>query len=118
MLSPPVPLPAVKSPPWHMKPGMTRWKEEPLYHSGLPLLPTPFSPVHSALQLSCWTAKGVRGKGLRAAAAGKREEGRTQIKKKRRRRARLKFSAVRGTTELYSSITMRPAGAPPMVKSK
>merc|ERR1719507_792295 len=25
---PPVPLPAVKSPPWHMKLGMTLWKEE------------------------------------------------------------------------------------------
>ena len=28
-----------------MKPGMTRWKEEPLNHSGLPLLPLPFSPA-------------------------------------------------------------------------
>jgi hypothetical protein len=25
---PPVPFPAVKSPPWHMKPGMMRWNAE------------------------------------------------------------------------------------------
>eukprot|EP01033_Poteriospumella_lacustris_P009009 gene9008-gene9810 len=37
----PVPLWLVKSPPWHMKLGITRWKMEPLY-------PKPFSPVHSA----------------------------------------------------------------------
>ena len=29
MLSPPVPSPRVKSPPWHMNPGMTRWKTLP-----------------------------------------------------------------------------------------
>lgn len=30
MLSPPVPLPIVKSPPWIMKDLMTRWKPDPL----------------------------------------------------------------------------------------
>ena len=30
---------------WHMKPGMTRWKADPLK-------PKPFSPVHSARKLS------------------------------------------------------------------
>jgi hypothetical protein len=30
MDSPPVPLPRVKSPPWHMNPGMTRWNADPL----------------------------------------------------------------------------------------
>jgi len=35
----------VKSPPWHMKPGMTRWKLDPWY-------PKPFSPVHSARKFS------------------------------------------------------------------
>ena len=29
MLSPPVPFALVKSPPWHMNPGMTRWKHDP-----------------------------------------------------------------------------------------
>ena len=28
MLFPPVPLPRVKSPPWHMNPGMTRWNAQ------------------------------------------------------------------------------------------
>ena len=32
-----LPLWLVKSPPWHMKPGMTRWKDDPAY-------PNPFSP--------------------------------------------------------------------------
>ena len=35
------PLPRVKSPPWHMKSVMTRWKEEPLKWSGLPERPVP-----------------------------------------------------------------------------
>jgi hypothetical protein len=43
-----VPLPRVKSPPWHMNCEMTRWKAEPLKWSGLPLPPMPFSPVHRA----------------------------------------------------------------------
>ena len=43
-----VPLPRVKSPPWHMNCEMTRWKAEPLKCSGLPLPPMPFSPVHRA----------------------------------------------------------------------
>lgn len=47
-----MPLPSVKSPPWIMKLGMMRWKMEPLYHSGLFLLPIPFSPVHSARKFS------------------------------------------------------------------
>jgi len=42
---PPVPLKFVKSPPWHIKFGMTRWKMEPLK-------PKPFSPVHKALKFS------------------------------------------------------------------
>jgi len=33
MLSPPVPLLSVKSPPWSMKLGITRWKMLPLLHS-------------------------------------------------------------------------------------
>lgn len=37
--------PAVKSPPWHMNPGMTRWKVEPLKCRGLPERPVPFSPA-------------------------------------------------------------------------
>ena len=32
-----LPLPRVKSPPWHMNCEMTRWKAEPLKWSGLPL---------------------------------------------------------------------------------
>lgn len=27
---------------------ITRWNPEPLYHSGLPIFPMPFSPVHNA----------------------------------------------------------------------
>ena len=42
---PPVPLCLVKSPPWHMKFGMTRWKIEPLN-------PNPFSPVQRARKFS------------------------------------------------------------------
>mmetsp|Transcript_510 Transcript_510/g.1637 ORF Transcript_510/g.1637 Transcript_510/m.1637 type:complete len:215 (-) Transcript_510:442-1086(-) len=45
MLFPPVPFWFVKSPPWHMKPGITRWNGEPLY-------PNPFSIVHSARKFS------------------------------------------------------------------
>ncbi|PON93901.1 LOW QUALITY PROTEIN: hypothetical protein TorRG33x02_102910 [Trema orientale] len=52
MDSPPVPFPAVKSPPWHMNPGMTRWKLEPLKCIGFPLRPVPFSPVQSARKFS------------------------------------------------------------------
>ncbi len=52
MDSPPVPLPAVKSPPWIMNCLITRWKLEPLKCSGLPSLPMPFSPVHRALKFS------------------------------------------------------------------
>jgi hypothetical protein len=33
MLSPPIPLLSVKSPPWSMKLGITRWKMLPLLHS-------------------------------------------------------------------------------------
>ena len=42
---PPVPLWLVKSPPWHMKFGITRWKLEPLK-------PKPFSPVQRARKFS------------------------------------------------------------------
>merc|ERR1719369_2360665 len=42
---PPVPFPAGKSPPWHMKLGITRWKAEPLN-------PNPFSPVQRARKFS------------------------------------------------------------------
>lgn len=81
MLSPPIPLKSVKSPckkdhmhssvfafslhihriqvetrdtrtPWIMKFGMIRWKMLSLKCSGLPLLPTPFSPVHNARKFS------------------------------------------------------------------
>ena len=41
----PVPFPRVKSPPWHMKSGITRWKADPLKCRGFPDLPVPFSPV-------------------------------------------------------------------------
>ena len=68
---PPVPFWLVKSPPWHMNPGMTRWKGEPLY-------PKPFSIVHSAR----------------------------------------KFSHVLGTTSPRSSMTIFPAGSPPISMSK
>mmetsp|Transcript_38002 Transcript_38002/g.72868 ORF Transcript_38002/g.72868 Transcript_38002/m.72868 type:complete len:217 (-) Transcript_38002:415-1065(-) len=42
---PPVPLWLVKSPPWHMNPGMTLWKEQSLN-------PKPISPVHRARKFS------------------------------------------------------------------
>eukprot|EP00964_Phaeocystis_antarctica_P068549 scaffold41525_cov73-Phaeocystis_antarctica.AAC.2 len=42
-----------------MKPGMTRWKELPLKCSGLPSLPTPFSPVQRQRKFSA-----VRGQVL------------------------------------------------------
>lgn len=42
---PPVPSPRVKSPPWHMNCGITRWNLLPLY-------PNPFSPVHRARKFS------------------------------------------------------------------
>merc|ERR1719502_1416162 len=42
---PPVPSWLVKSPPWHMKSGITRWNEQSLY-------PKPGSPVHSCLKFS------------------------------------------------------------------
>jgi hypothetical protein len=35
-----------------MNSGMMRWKPEPLKCSGTPLLPLPFSPVHSARKLA------------------------------------------------------------------
>lgn len=41
----PVPFPRVKSPPWHMKSGITRWKDDPLKCRGFPDLPMPLSPV-------------------------------------------------------------------------
>merc|ERR1719245_811089 len=50
--SPPVPLPAVKSPPWHINSGITRWKALPLKWSGLPDFPVPFSPVHKQRKFS------------------------------------------------------------------
>lgn len=52
MLSPPMPLPCVMSPPCAMKPAMMRWKGLPLRDRGTPALPTPFSPVTSALKFS------------------------------------------------------------------
>merc|ERR1712149_109364 len=42
---PPLPSPVVKSPPWHMNFGITRWNV--LY-----LKPNPFSPVQSARKFS------------------------------------------------------------------
>ena len=94
---PPVPLWLVKSPPWHIKSGITlkteciirligservwrnevkemwdyTWNEDPLYRN-------PFSPVQSAR----------------------------------------KFSAVLGTTSALKVISMRPASLPPMIISK
>merc|ERR1719221_2209248 len=50
--SPPVPLPAVKSPPWHMNSVITRWNALPLKCNGLPLLPVPFSPVQRQRKFS------------------------------------------------------------------
>merc|ERR1719301_520072 len=52
MDSPPVPLPFVKSPPWHMKPGMILWKVEPIKLKVFPLRPAPFSPVHKHRKFS------------------------------------------------------------------
>ena len=52
MDSPPVPLPRVKSPPWHMKSVMTRWNDEFLKCNGFPEAPVPFSPVHNARKFS------------------------------------------------------------------
>nr|CAB3452894.1 unnamed protein product [Digitaria exilis] len=49
MDSPPVPLPRVKSPPWHMKLGMMRWKTEPF---AFPEAPRPFSPVQRQRKFS------------------------------------------------------------------
>jgi len=48
----PRPFPFVISPPWHMNPGITRWKGLPLKCIILPDLPTPFSPVHKHLKFS------------------------------------------------------------------
>lgn len=45
MLFPPVPLWFVKSPPWHINCGMTRWNDDPLN-------PNPGSPVHKARKFS------------------------------------------------------------------
>ena len=45
-------LPAVKSPPWSMNWGMTRWKEAPLKWRGVPMRPVPFSPVQRARKFS------------------------------------------------------------------
>ena len=50
--SPPVPSPLVKSPPWHMNPGIIRWKTQPMKFSLFPDLPLPCSPVQSALKFS------------------------------------------------------------------
>mmetsp|Transcript_15108 Transcript_15108/g.20256 ORF Transcript_15108/g.20256 Transcript_15108/m.20256 type:complete len:281 (+) Transcript_15108:580-1422(+) len=52
MLSPPVPLPRVKSPPWIMNPGMIRWNTEPLKWRGFFDRPRPISPVHKARKFS------------------------------------------------------------------
>mmetsp|Transcript_28735 Transcript_28735/g.77835 ORF Transcript_28735/g.77835 Transcript_28735/m.77835 type:complete len:205 (+) Transcript_28735:633-1247(+) len=52
MLSPPVPFPLVKSPPWIMKLGMMRWKVLPLKCRGFLDPPTPFSPVQRARKFS------------------------------------------------------------------
>ena len=46
---PPVPLWLVKSPPWHIKPGITRWKLDPSY-------PNPCS----LYIFKSWTIKSVR----------------------------------------------------------
>merc|ERR1719397_244884 len=61
---PPVPLWLVKSPPWHMNPGMTLWKEDPLN-------PNPFSPVHRALKFSevLGTTSGLRSMVIRPRGA-------------------------------------------------
>ena len=52
MLSPPVPFALVKSPPWHMNPGMTRWKHDPSNARLTPSSVTPASPTQSALKFS------------------------------------------------------------------
>ena len=52
MLSPPVPLAFVKSPPWHMNPGMMRWKHEPSKRSSAPDFDRPKSPQHNARKFS------------------------------------------------------------------
>lgn len=44
---PPVPFPLMKSPPWIMKLGITRWKYEFWYHSGFDAVD--FSPVQRHL---------------------------------------------------------------------
>jgi hypothetical protein len=51
------PLWLVKSPPWHMKFGITRWNDEPLN-------PKPFSPVQSARKFSavCKNKRERRGR--------------------------------------------------------
>lgn len=70
----PVPLPRVKSPPWHMKSLITRWKAEPLKWRGLPDLPIPFSPVHRHRKFSA-----VRGTtSARSCNAKKKEQERKQ----------------------------------------
>merc|ERR1719227_26702 len=52
MLSPPVPLCIVKSPPWIIKSLMTRWKEHPLKCRGTPDAVFPDSPVQSCRKFS------------------------------------------------------------------
>jgi hypothetical protein len=50
--SPPVPLPAVKSPPNAINSGITLWNSDPFKWIGFPLFPIPFSPVHRHLKFS------------------------------------------------------------------
>ena len=65
MDSPPVPLPRVKSPPWHMNCVMTRWKAEPLKWSGLPDLPMPFSPVQRQRKFYAFAGESSETHGVR-----------------------------------------------------
>lgn len=61
---PPVPFPLVKSPPWTINMGITRWKLDPAY-------PKPFWPVQSSRKLravkgttSSYNLKTIRPAGL------------------------------------------------------
>ena len=106
-----LPLPRVKSPPWHMNCVMTRWKEEPLKWSGLPLWPMPFSPVHRARKFCRAEGRGAQP-GTAFGSGAQREE-----QSDDRRRVQRKGAAGRGCRVRYQTGVVRerayPGGVPP-----
>ena len=75
METPPVPSPLVKSPPWHIKLGITLWNFEDLY-------PMPVSPVQRARKFSAvlgttsaYSSKVMRPSALPAISISKNTDG-------------------------------------------